>query len=209
MRSSVILYLLPVSCHISMPYAPKNYEHIIGIPGISEKLLRDHFILYEGYVKNINALSDLLMSGEKGTPAWNEAKRRFGWEWDGMRLHELYFGNLTKEDVERTTAPELVKAITSAFGSFDAWKTDIEKTGLMRGIGWAVLVKDIETGHLVNVWVNEHDGGHLVGTTPIIVLDVFEHAYMTDYGIKRADYVDVALHAIDWRVAEERYKTSC
>ncbi|NTV44928.1 MAG: superoxide dismutase [Candidatus Yonathbacteria bacterium] len=192
-----------------MSYTAKSFEHIIGIPGLSEKLLRDHITLYEGYVKNVNTIAELAKTMEPGTPQSSEVRRRFGWEWDGMRLHELYFGNLTKEDVERSVAPELVKAIEGAFGSFDAWKTDIEKAAMMRGIGWVMLAKDTETGALFTIWVNEHDGGHLVGTTPIIVLDVFEHAYMTDYGLKRADYVDVALHAIDWRVAEERFVTSC
>jgi len=192
-----------------MTYTPKNFEHSIGIPGLSEKLLRDHFMLYEGYVKNTNTIAELAKTVEPGTPQSAELRRRFGWEWDGMRLHELYFGNLTKEDTEPSVAPELMKAIDVAYGSYDAWKNDFEKAAMMRGIGWVMLVKDGETGGLFTVWVNEHDTGHLAGTTPILVLDVFEHAYMTDYGLKRADYVDVAMHAFDWRVAEERYKVGC
>ncbi|NTV22321.1 MAG: superoxide dismutase [Candidatus Yonathbacteria bacterium] len=191
-----------------MTYIPQNFEQCIGIPGLSENMLRNHFALYEGYVKNTNTIAELAKTIEPGTPQSAELRRRFGWEWDGMRLHELYFGNLTKEDVEPSSAPELMKAIEQAYGSFDAWKMDIEKAMMMRGIGWVVFAKDRETGGLFTLWINEHDGGHLVGTEPLLVLDVFEHAYMTDYGIKRADYVDVVMHAIDWRVVEERFVKS-
>ena len=201
-----ILYLLVVYFFLCM-YMPKNFEHIIGISGLSEALLRNHFTLYEGYVKNTNAIAELATTIELVTLPSTELRRRFGWEWNGMRLHELYFGNVTKEDVDSSSAPELVKAIESAYGSLATWKMDFEKAATMRGIGWVVLAKDGETGKLFTLWINEHDEGHLIGATPILVLDVFEHAYLTDYGLKRTDYIDVVIHAIDWRVLEKRYTT--
>jgi len=75
----------------------------------------------------------------------------------------------------------------------------------MRGIGWAILYYDPISKKLFNVWVNEHDAGHLSGAAPLLVLDVFEHAYTLDYGIKKADYVQSFFNAIDWSVVEARF----
>lgn len=84
-----------------MVYASKNFTRLLGAPGFSETLLQNHFTLYEGYVKNVNLLADMLAEKLKNdslsSPEYAELKRRFGWEWNGMRLHELYFGNMTKE----------------------------------------------------------------------------------------------------------------
>ena len=165
-------------------------------------MTRNHFTLYEGYVKNTNALLELLATKEAGTPEYAELKRRFGWEWNGMRLHELYFGNMTKESGEAGLG--ISKAIETSFGSFENWKKDFVGTGTMRGIGWVILAKDTESGRLFNVWINEHDGGHLAGATPLLVMDVFEHAFMLDYGLKRADYIETFFKAIDWEVVAGR-----
>ena len=184
------------------PYAPKNYRHLLGLAGLSDALLNNHFTLYEGYVTNTNKLLDLLATKEIGTPEYSELQRRFGWEWNGMRLHELYFGNMTKE----SGLPEgaLKEKIEKAYGSFENWKKNFIGLGTMRGIGWVVLTHDRETDKLFNVWVNEHDLGHLAGTTPILIMDVFEHAFMLDYGLKKADYIETFFRSIDWAVAEQR-----
>ncbi len=183
-------------------YEAQDFKRLLGMPGMSDALLTNHFALYEGYVKNVKALLELLKTKELGTPEYAELKRRFGWEWNGMRLHELYFGNMTKESVEANGG--ILKAIEASFGSFENWKKDFVGTGTMRGIGWVILVKDTESGNLFNVWINEHDGGHLVGATPLLVMDVFEHAFMLDYGLKRADYIETFFKAIDWEVVEGR-----
>ncbi|MGB4942864.1 MAG: Fe-Mn family superoxide dismutase [Candidatus Moraniibacteriota bacterium] len=192
-----------------MPYSAKNYSHLIGLPGFSDTLLNNHFTLYEGYVKNTNALSDKLKAlsekGEFSTPEFAEFKRRFGWEWNGMRLHELYFGNMTKESTLLSDGT-LQKGLIATYGSVEDWKKNFVGTGSMRGIGWVILVHDAETGKLSNVWVNEHDLGHLVGTTPLLVMDVFEHAFMIDYGLKRADYIEAFFRSIDWKIVEQRLK---
>lgn len=188
-----------------MNYEPKNFERLLGTEGFSDALLRNHFTLYEGYVSNVNKVHDLLKNSEIGVPTWNELKRRFGWEWDGMRLHELYFSNMTKGGVALDTKSGMMKKIIDEFGSFEVWEKDFRATGAMRGIGWAILVRDNDTGRLFNVWVNEHDAGHLVGTTILLVMDVFEHAFALDYGIKRADYISAFWIAIDWGVVEKRF----
>ena len=122
-----------------------------------------------------------------------------------MRLHELYFGNMIKGGTERLPEDsELCKKICAQWGSFDEWAKDFKATGAIRGIGWAILVYDKGADTLFNVWVNEHDVGHLAGATPLLVMDVFEHAFMLDYGVKRADYIESFWKAINWEVAEKR-----
>lgn len=186
-------------------YEAKNFERLLGTEGFSDVLLRNHFVLYEGYVSNTNKFIELLKSTEMGTPAYNELKRRFGWEWNGMRLHELYFGNMINGGNALDKKNDLVKKIEENFGSLENWEKDFRAVGAMRGIGWVVLARDNESGQLFNVWVNEHDEGHLVGATPLLVMDVFEHAFMIDYGIKRADYISAFWKAIDWSVVCARF----
>jgi Fe-Mn family superoxide dismutase len=186
-------------------YEAKNFERLLGTEGFSDVLLRNHFTLYEGYVSNTNKLIEILKTAEAGTPQWGELKRRFGWEWNGMHLHELYFGNMIKGGAPLDKKTPLVKKLEEEFGSVETWEKDFRATGAMRGIGWAILARDTETGRLFNVWINEHDGGHLAGATIILVMDVFEHAFALDYGIKRADYISSFWNAIDWRAVSARF----
>ncbi len=189
-------------------YQPRSFEHLLGLKGFSDQLLKNHFTLYQGYVNNTNRLAEslslLLKEGKTGTPEYAELKRRFGWEFNGMRLHEYYFGNMAKNGVELDKDSHLYRNISEDFGSYEAWERDFKGTGVMRGIGWVVLYYDPYGGRLFNTWVNEHDVGHLSGATPVLIMDVFEHAYMTDYGLKRADYIETFFKAIDWKTAEER-----
>ena len=193
-----------------MSYQPKNFEYLIGINGLSEQLLRDHFALYNGYVTNFNKLNDILVTMEKdgkfGTPEYAELNRRFGWEFNGMRLHEYYFGNLTKEFKELDKNSALAAGIEKEWGSYEMWEKDFKAMAAMRGIGWVILYHDKQADRLFNVWVNEHDVGHFAGAVPLLVMDVFEHAYIRDYGIKRADYIEVFIKNIDWNVADKRFK---
>lgn len=188
-------------------YTAQNFKHLLGLQGLSDTLFTNHFTLYEGYVANINKLNDALVELEKndkfGTPEFAEMNRRFGWEWNGMRLHELYFGNLTKESAALGDGT-LKEKIAKEWGSFAMWEKDFRAMGAMRGVGWVVLYYDAQAQRLFNVWVNEHDGGHLAGAILLLVMDVFEHAYMLDYGTKRADYIDVFFRSIDWAVVEKR-----
>ncbi|MBI4159950.1 superoxide dismutase [Candidatus Wolfebacteria bacterium] len=190
-------------------YQPKNFDHLIGLAGFSDTLLKNHFTLYQGYVTNTNKASDtlagLIKEGKGGSPEYAEIKRRFGWEWNGMRLHELYFGAMAKESVRPEPGSSAFDHVSKYFNSFDDWEKDFRTTGTMRGIGWTILYRDNETGRLFNEWVNEHDMGHLAGCVPLLVLDVFEHAYMLDYGLKRADYIEAFMKAVDWGVVENRF----
>jgi superoxide dismutase, Fe-Mn family len=192
-----------------MPYAAKNFENLIGTPGFGEQLLANHFTLYQGYVANFNKLNDILVAMEKegkfSVPEYAELNRRLGWEWNGMRLHEYYFENITKEFSPLDKDSQLVKKITEEFGSYEMWEKDFKSMGAMRGIGWVVLYYDKLANRLFNVWINEHDQGHLAGCIPILVMDVFEHAYLLDYGIKKSDYIEAFSRIINWKIAEERF----
>ncbi len=192
-----------------MAYSAKDYSRLIGMEGFSETLLKNHFTLYQGYVTNTNKLLDtleaMLKDGKTGTPEYAELKRRLGWEFNGMRLHEYYFENLGgKGGINKEG--RLAKAISENFGSYEAWEKDFKATGSMRGIGWVILYQDLSNGRLINFWINEHDVSHPAGCNPILIMDVFEHAFMIDYGLKRADYIEAFFKNIDWKVVESRLK---
>lgn len=193
-------------------YEPKKYEQLLGIPGFSDQLLNDHFTLYQGYVKNVNAaleaMNTLTQEGKTATPMFAEVRRRFGWEFNGMRLHEYYFENMSKNPSGLSSETDLARFILSTFQSHETWLKDFQASGVMRGIGWVILYYDPRGKKLLNVWVNEHDMGHLSGCVPLLVLDVFEHAYIRDYGLKRPDYISAFVKAIDWSVVEKRFATA-
>ena len=192
-----------------MAYNAKDYSKLIGMDGFSETLLKNHFTLYQGYVTNTNKLLDtvdqMLKDGKTGTPEFAELKRRLGWEFNGMRLHEYYFENLGgKPSLEKSK--RLSKELADNFGSYEAWEKDFKATGAMRGIGWVVLYQDPMANKLINFWINEHDVSHPAGCSPLLIMDVFEHAFMLDYGLKRAEYIDAFFKNINWSQVEARIK---
>lgn len=190
-----------------MTYTAKDYTRLIGMEGFSETLLKNHFTLYQGYVTNTNkvldTLAEMLKSGNAGTPDFAELKRRLGWEFNGMRLHEYYFENLGG------TAPvdkggKLAGKISESFGTLETWEKDFRATGAMRGIGWVALYQDTMSSRLMNFWINEHDVAHPAGCVPLLIMDVFEHAFMLDYGLKKAEYIGSFFQNIDWAAVEQR-----
>ena len=192
-----------------MAYTAKDYAKLIGMEGFSETLLKNHFTLYQGYVTNTNkvieTLDQMLKNDKAATPEFAELKRRLGWEFNGMRLHEYYFENLGGK-APLDSKSKLGKKLAENFGSYQNWEKDFKATGSMRGIGWAVLYHDTTNGTLMNIWINEHDVAHPAGCTPLLIMDVFEHAFMLDYGLKRPDYIAAFLKNIDWPVVESRLK---
>lgn len=191
-------------------YQVKNYDHLVGkIQGLDDALLKMHFKLYEGYVNNTNAILEKLQSmtkeGLNKTPEFAGLKRIFGWEFDGMVLHEYYFENLGGTLPLDANDPLSLK-IKSDFGSYDQWKADFISTGLMRGIGWVVSYIDPKNGRLINEWINEHNVGHLAGGTPILIMDVWEHAFITQFGLDRNKYIEVFFNNINWSEASKRFK---
>ena len=190
-------------------YVATDFSKLLGTPGFSDTLLTNHFKLYQGYVTNTNTLLEkldaLLAEGKEKSPEYAEMQRRLGWEFNGMRLHEYYFANLGGTLPLNIKEP-LFAAMAAEFGGFENWVRDFKAIGTMRGIGWVVLYRDLKSGRLLNLWINEHDVGHAAGAQPLLVMDVFEHAYLTDYQLDRAKYIDAFFAAIDWREVAKRFK---
>jgi len=122
-----------------------------------------------------------------------------------MRLHEYYFENLGgKAPLNRDG--KLAKQMQADFGGYESWEKDFKATGTMRGIGWVVLYEDTLQERLFNVWINEHDVSHPAGCNPVLIMDVFEHAFMIDYGLKRADYIEAFFKNLNWTAVESRFR---
>ncbi|HXV67599.1 MAG TPA: superoxide dismutase [Nitrospira sp.] len=189
-------------------YMPRTFDYLQGLPGFSKETVRMHLTLYQGYVDNTNLLAELmrdsLRTGTSGAVEWKELKRRFAWEFNGMRLHEYYFENLTPTPTLMGPLSPVRRKIDEDFGGYDLWERGFKGTGAIRGVGWVILVFDTQTGRLFNVWLDEHDAGLLVGTYPLLVMDVFEHAFLLDYGLKRQEYVEAFFKVINWKMVEER-----
>ncbi|EKE11606.1 MAG: superoxide dismutase [uncultured bacterium] len=186
-------------------YVKKDFSHLKGMMGFSDNLLDIHFSLYEGYVNNANKILDLQTSLDKSSAEYAEVKRRLGWETNGVILHELYFENLGGNGMI-DEGGKLYGAMSNFFGSFDEWKNDFVAAGKMRGIGWVILYQNPNDGNLINFWINEHDSGHPAGFNPILIMDVFEHAFMLDHGKDKPKYIEAFFENIDWKKAEERFR---
>ncbi len=189
-------------------YKAKDFSYLLGkLKGIDSSLLEMHFKLYEGYVKNTNTLlanlQEMRESNQERTLGFGALKRRFGWEYDGMYLHELYFENLSPHSKISPRSP-IYKKIVQDFGSFESWEKDFVSTGMIRGIGWVILYQDPVEKKLYNCWINEHDLGHLAGGKPLLVMDVWEHAYITEYGLNRGGYIQAFLRNVNWDEVEMR-----
>ncbi len=180
-----------------------------NVTGLSFKQLEVHLKLYAGYVKNTNAIlakiTEYKKDSETHAIALAELTRRFGFEFNGMRLHELYFeslgGNGTISD---GTLKELIE---KRWGSVDAWKAEFQAMGVMRGIGWVLLVHDEKTNTLHNVWISDHELGHLGGLPVLLAMDVWEHAFMVDYlPAQRSEYINAFFNTLNWSTVEKRFK---
>ncbi len=186
-------------------YTPKDYTHLLSMKGFSDTMLSNHFTLYEGYVKNSNLLWDKLDGDlESGSPEYYEVKRRLSWEIDGMRMHELYFENLCKDKKEIGEKTKVL--LEKNFSNLENWQKSFNTNCLIRGIGWVMLLQDNQTREVFHAWIGEHNQGHILDCTPLLVMDMWEHAYMTDYGIKKADYINAFIENINWEVFEGRIK---
>jgi len=196
-------------------YQPREFN-LSGLNGISDQTLEMHFKLYEGYVKETNRLTEKIVEFLKDgvvdheeMPAYSELTRRLGFEYNGMVLHEYYFGNLkAKADQEPSRNSSFFKSAEASFGSFDIWKADFVSVGKMRGVGWSVCYEDPSTGRLSNHWITLHEVGNIAGFSPVLVMDVWEHAFLLDYKpADRPKYIDAFFTNIDWNSVEERLKS--
>lgn len=190
-------------------YKPKQFN-LSGLKGISDKTIEMHLRLYEGYVKNTDALTEKLMEimqkkqPSAKDPAYAELTRRLGFEYGGMILHEYYFENLAPNG-KGTPDKTLKSALEKSFGTFETWKADFAAVGEMRGVGWAILYQDPVTQQLSNHWIALHHIGVPSGFKPILVMDVWEHAFLLDYKpSERSNYIDAFFSNINWDVIQQR-----
>src|SRR6195256_1370224 len=188
--------------------------NLSGLNGISDETLEMHFKLYEGYVKETNKLTERITKfiqdgnvDQEEMPAYSELTRRLGFEFNGMVLHEYYFDNLKSGG--GTGNPEstakFFRAAESSFGSFDIWKADFVGIGKMRGVGWAICYQNPANGRLSNHWITLHETGNVAGFAPVLVMDVWEHAYLLDYKpAERPKYIESFFSNIDWQAVAGR-----
>ncbi|HEX5035176.1 MAG TPA: Fe-Mn family superoxide dismutase [bacterium] len=184
-----------------------------GLNGISDKTLEIHFKLYEGYVKETNGLhekiAEVLQDGrvdQEEMPAYSELKRRLGFEYNGMVLHELYFENLKKNAGGDPAKESIFRQFAAkSFKDYETWKADFIGVGKMRGIGWAICYQDPANGQLSNHWITLHEIGNVAGFKPILVMDVWEHAFLLDYKpADRPKYIEAFFANIDWEMVQRR-----
>jgi len=193
-------------------YKPKTFD-LSNLTGISDQTLEMHFKLYEGYVTNTNLLTEkiaeILADGQvdkEEMPAYSELTRRLGFEYNGMVLHEHYFGNMKRGGGgEPSKGARFRAAVEQSFPSFDIWKTDFTSVGKMRGVGWAIAYLDPTAGRISNHWIELHENGNVAGFVPLLVMDVWEHAYLLDYKPgDRPKYIEAFLANVDWEAVEKR-----
>ena len=196
-------------------YKPRQFN-LSGLQGISDKTLETHFKLYEGYVKSVNELNEkiaeMLKDGrvdQDEFPAYSELNRRLGFEYNGMVLHEYYFQNLQKQGSGNpASGSNFTKAAEKSFGSYDLWKTDFVGIGKMRGVGWAICYQDPGTGIISNHWITLHEIGNVSGFIPVLVMDVWEHAFILDYApADRPKYIEAFFSNVNWQAVESRLGT--
>lgn len=190
-----------------MTYTEQQFN-LPEMPGISQKQIEVHLKLYAGYVKNANAMmakiAELKQDSEKNALALAEIVRRFPFEFNGMRLHELYFEALGGSG--EVTDGTLKDALAKQYGSCDAWLAEFKAVGMMRGIGWTLLAYDAKASLFHNIWVNDHEVGHLGDQRIVLAMDVWEHAFLVDYlPAQRPDYIAAFFQNLRWEMCENRF----
>ena len=192
-------------------YKPKTFD-LSSLTGISDKTLEMHFKLYEGYVNNTNTLTEKISAfledgkvDQEEMPAYSELTRRLGFEYNGMVLHEYYFGNMKRNGGDDAPKGRFRDAVDRSFPSYEIWKADFVSVGKMRGVGWAIAYLDPTTNFVSNHWITLHETGNVAGYVPLLVMDVWEHAFLLDYKpAERPKYIEAFMANVDWAVVERR-----
>jgi Fe-Mn family superoxide dismutase len=195
-----------------MEYTEKKFD-LPELKGISKKNVEEHLKLYSGYVKNTNLIlskiNELTKETEKNAYELGEIQRRFAFEFDGMRNHEYYFKSLEGGSRPMPEKSKLKMAIEKEWGSFDLWLNRFKSIALTRGVGWAILYYDNHEGRLLNTWADEQHIGHLTGIEPVLMLDMWEHAFVYDYPTsEKKKYVEAFFDNLNWEVIEQNFYKS-
>lgn len=191
-------------------YEPKTFA-LGELDGISKKTVEEHLGLYQGYVKNFNVITALIAEflrgdSEKNAHAIAELMRRRSFEFGGMRLHELYFSQFENGAAPLAAGSALALALREPFGDVDTVIARVRKTGMMRGPGWSLLYYDAAAKQFHVGFSGEQHQGHFVTLPIILALDVWEHAFILDYGAQgKAKYIDAFFKNVNWTVMESRF----
>lgn len=195
-----------------MTYEEKKFN-IPDLKGLSAKQLEVHLGLYAGYVKHVNLcrelIADLSNDKEKNAFAITELRRRFSFEFDGMRMHEYYFEGFEEGSKEIDDGSSLKAAVSEKYDDWNGFIEHFTTIGMSRGIGWAVLYFDPRgnTPHIA--WISDHELGTLAGLPIILAMDMWEHAFMVDYlPSEKKKYIEAYLSNLNWSVVEERFKNA-
>jgi len=196
---------------VSNTYKEQTFD-LHGLDGISDAQIEEHLVLYAGYVKQVNVLNEELAGmigrgqASAKSPEFGDLTRHLGFEYNGMILHECYFSNLRPAaDPKPSSGSGLAAALAKSFGSVEQWQAAFQAIGAMRGVGWAILFQDPATNWLTNHWITLHQEGVPAGFKPLLVMDVWEHAFMRDYqATERGKYIEAFFRNIDWRTVERR-----
>lgn len=194
------------------PYEAKQFA-LPTLEGISAKSTEEHIALYQGYVKNFNVISaliaEMVKDSEKNAHALSELVRRRSFEFDGMRLHELYFAQLEGGVTPMASASPLALALDAQFGGINAAVEQVKAVAMMRGPGWSILYFDPQNRQFQIGFAGEQNQGHFVTLPIILALDVWEHAYILDYGaLGKAKYVEAFFANLNWSVIENRFAST-
>jgi Fe-Mn family superoxide dismutase len=191
----------------------KEIKFNIGaLKGISSKNIEEHLKLYAGYVKNTNLIIEKIdeyaKDTEKNAYVMGELQRRFSFEFNGMRNHEYYFKSL-EGGARKLSANSQLKIAIEKNRSFDVWLLGFKALAMTRGIGWAVLYYDKQTEELIPAWIDEQHLGQLNGLDWILGIDMWEHAYITDYQPSgKKQYIEDFFENLNWEVVEENFKNA-
>jgi Fe-Mn family superoxide dismutase len=192
------------------PFTAKTFT-IPALKGMSAKSIEEHLKLYAGYVKHANLIlekiEEMKKDSEKNAYPLAEVTRRFGFEFNGMRNHEVYFSSLEGGVASLSETSSLKNMITSTWGSYDAWLAEFKAIALTRGIGWAMLYYDRTSKKLLNAWIDEQHLGQLQDCALILGLDMWEHSFVADYQPSgKKNYVEDFFANLNWNKIEENLK---
>jgi superoxide dismutase, Fe-Mn family len=189
--------------------------NIPKLAGISSKNIEEHLKLYAGYVKNANSVvekisglsKEFFSEGVDNSYMIAELFRRFSFEYNGMRNHEVYFASLSGGPKALPEDSELSKKLMETCGGLEIFLMGFKNLALTRGVGWAVLWYDKRDARLIASWVDEQHLGQLNGCEMILALDMWEHAYVYDYPTsEKKKYIDAFFDNLNWSVVEEKFK---
>ncbi|MEI8389999.1 MAG: Fe-Mn family superoxide dismutase [bacterium] len=192
-------------------YEAKDFSYFFEtLDGFSEKQLKLHYGLYEGYIKKVNEVNEKLKSADRSSANHNYSEYRnllvdLSHNLNGVILHELYFSNLTDKHTE---ASEIFKKIAERdFESFELYLEDLKAAGMASRAGWAITGYNYRDGKIYNFAIDQHNLHVPVFVRPLLVLDTWEHAFGTDYGTDKKSYIDAFMKIINWHVVSLRFES--